>query len=504
MGNFNPDNYAPVDQRIAEFYADFPAGSIRTFVSASDEKSIMFEARCYRSLDEARDGIYTSGFAHETHGVGSPVNRTNHVENAECVPLTVPALTRGGWRFFHQLAVGDEVLAYSVEAEALVWDRIKQLSVFPDQSLVRIGNTRFQADCTPDHRWVIDGHLCRWNEIRSKSNGKIRLASRFPRVDTASCDDAARLGWIFGDCTLKYADGLASGADIAQSKSEHFGVLNHLFGQPRPVAPKGAERVWPSGRTSVCLEAFAWAVPAAEVRRVLGMFRVNDERDLVPAVLGMTSEEADAFLDSMMRSDGSRGIYGKTCPQRCAAVQLAMFITGHATGDISERAGNAMTTKPCFTVSMHRKGQKYLSEFTTINLPPQDVWCPTTSTGTWVGKFAGRPAITGNTSAIGRALANLGYSGSVNGKRAPRPSREEMEQAGRRGAEQTETHQRALDFIQEVGARCDDDVQLTLDNLTQPLKEAVRTAWPTLKRDRDAALTFARAVAVSTGKSFYT
>ena len=82
MGNFDPSKYAPVDQRIAEFYEDFPDGSIRTFVAASDEKSIMFEARCYRSLEEARDGIYTSGFAHEIQGSG-PVNRTNHVENAE-------------------------------------------------------------------------------------------------------------------------------------------------------------------------------------------------------------------------------------------------------------------------------------------------------------------------------------------------------------------------------------------------------------------------------------
>lgn len=82
MGNFDPAKYAPVDQRIAEFYEDFPDGSIRTFIAASDEKSILFEARCFRSLEEARDGIYTSGFAHEIQGAG-PVNRTNHVENAE-------------------------------------------------------------------------------------------------------------------------------------------------------------------------------------------------------------------------------------------------------------------------------------------------------------------------------------------------------------------------------------------------------------------------------------
>lgn len=498
MGNFDPAKYAPVDDRIAEFYTDWPMGSIRTRVLGVDEKSILVQARCYRTIEEARDGIYTSGIAHEVQGSG-PVNRTNHVENAECVPLTVPALARCGWRYYHQLTVGDEVLAYDVAGGVLFWDRIQALTVYPDQSLVRIGNTRFHADCTPDHRWVVNGRLQRWNEVTAKANGKIRLTARFRRTETAGCADAARLGWLFGDCTLKYVNGLVSGGEIAQSKPEHFGVLKHLFGQPRQVGDKDAERHWPSGRTSVCLEAFTWAVPAAEVRRVLGLFRVNDASDLPAAVLGMTSEEADAFLDSMMRSDGSRGIYGKTCLHRCAAVQLAMFITGHATGDISERTGNAMTKKPCYTVSMHRKGEKYLSEFTTINIPPQDVWCPTTSAGTWVGRFSGRPAITGNTSAIGRALANLGYSGAIDGKRAPRPSREEMQKVERAQA----AHSVALAWIRDVADRCDDGVEMEVrGGASKPIKEVVREAWVTVERDPNAAARLVRAIEAATGQTF--
>lgn len=82
MGTFNPANYATVDERIAEFYARWPLGSIRTFVVAVDEQSILIEARLFRTVEEARDGIYTSGLAHEVQGSG-PVNRTNHVENAE-------------------------------------------------------------------------------------------------------------------------------------------------------------------------------------------------------------------------------------------------------------------------------------------------------------------------------------------------------------------------------------------------------------------------------------
>ena len=82
MASFNPENYAPVDDRIAEFYRDHPAGSVRTFLRHHDEKQVIFEAQVYRSLEEAEKGIYTSGFAREVEGAGS-VNRTSHVENCE-------------------------------------------------------------------------------------------------------------------------------------------------------------------------------------------------------------------------------------------------------------------------------------------------------------------------------------------------------------------------------------------------------------------------------------
>ena len=82
MASFNPDNYAPVDDRIAEFYRDHPEGSVRTFLRHHDEQQVIFEAQVYRIPEEVEKGIYTSGFAREVEGAGS-VNRTSHVENCE-------------------------------------------------------------------------------------------------------------------------------------------------------------------------------------------------------------------------------------------------------------------------------------------------------------------------------------------------------------------------------------------------------------------------------------
>jgi hypothetical protein len=82
MATFDLENYATVQERIAQFYQDFPDGSIRTFMVVHDGPEVIFEARVYRTPEEAAMGVYTSGWAREIEGK-TPVNRTSHLENAE-------------------------------------------------------------------------------------------------------------------------------------------------------------------------------------------------------------------------------------------------------------------------------------------------------------------------------------------------------------------------------------------------------------------------------------
>ena len=79
---FDLESYATVQERIAQFYQDFPDGSIRTFLVKSDGPEVVFEARMFRTPEEAAMGIYTSGWAREVEGK-TPVNKTSHLENCE-------------------------------------------------------------------------------------------------------------------------------------------------------------------------------------------------------------------------------------------------------------------------------------------------------------------------------------------------------------------------------------------------------------------------------------
>jgi len=82
MATFDLESYATVQERIAQFYQDFPDGSIRTFMVVRDGPEVIFEARVYRNAEEAAMGIYTAGWAREIEGK-TPVNKTSHLENAE-------------------------------------------------------------------------------------------------------------------------------------------------------------------------------------------------------------------------------------------------------------------------------------------------------------------------------------------------------------------------------------------------------------------------------------
>lgn len=79
---FSLEDYATVQERIAQFYQDFPDGSIRTFMVVRDGPEVVFEARVFRNPEEVTAGAYTSGWAREIEGK-TPVNKTSHLENAE-------------------------------------------------------------------------------------------------------------------------------------------------------------------------------------------------------------------------------------------------------------------------------------------------------------------------------------------------------------------------------------------------------------------------------------
>jgi hypothetical protein len=82
MASFSLEDYATVQERIDEFFRDYPEGCIKTYLRHRDGPDVLFEARVYRSPEDVQRKVYTSGWAQETEGK-SPVNKTAWTENCE-------------------------------------------------------------------------------------------------------------------------------------------------------------------------------------------------------------------------------------------------------------------------------------------------------------------------------------------------------------------------------------------------------------------------------------
>ena len=77
---FNLDNYETVEDRLARFWQDHPAGRISTELVIQDGNQVIFKAVIY--FDAADPIPRSNGYASEERG-SSPVNKTSHLENCE-------------------------------------------------------------------------------------------------------------------------------------------------------------------------------------------------------------------------------------------------------------------------------------------------------------------------------------------------------------------------------------------------------------------------------------
>jgi hypothetical protein len=77
---YDLSSYEPVEERLARFWGEHPAGSVITELVAYSDQQYIVHARVYR--DQADPQPAGTGFAEERVG-SSPVNRTSALENCE-------------------------------------------------------------------------------------------------------------------------------------------------------------------------------------------------------------------------------------------------------------------------------------------------------------------------------------------------------------------------------------------------------------------------------------
>ncbi len=72
-----------------------------------------------------------------------------------CVPMDSKALTRTGWKYYHELKIGDEILGYDFNRNIKLWTKITDLNKFENTQIGEIGNESVTFRCTLEHKWVV-------------------------------------------------------------------------------------------------------------------------------------------------------------------------------------------------------------------------------------------------------------------------------------------------------------------------------------------------------------
>ena len=393
--NIKGKDYAEVNQRVKAFRSVFPQGFIRTEISSIDEGVCIITATVGFYDEGWRPVLLGTGTAYEKES-SSFINKTSYIEN--CVPLNTQILTKDGWKWFYQLQLNDEALSLNMETNKMEYCKILRVNRYKDKPLLKLKTSRFEVVCTPAHKWVAKTQYTNRTKIPTNELATSWKIVQAVKQDVEMGEMGRKLGWLMCDSQMNTCGGLASTCYISQSK--HTEDIKSLFGEGRLC--KKYKDTW--------LANYEWVVQAEVVRQILGYFGMADYKDLSKAMLKARIEDVAGCYHSMMLADGEQRGFSSTYPELIDAVQIMCARLGIATTFITQRKMKN-STRPIYTLGIKKTDGAWFSEMEVKNMPPQDVWCPTTENGTWVMEQNGFVTLTSNceTSAVGRALGMAGF-----------------------------------------------------------------------------------------------
>jgi hypothetical protein len=397
-------DYLEVKWRLLWLRTLHPDAVIETELVRDDGATALFRARV-----SIPGGGSATGWGSESYQ-----DFGDYVEKAECVPLRSEILTREGFKSFDAVRVGEDVLAYDVETDQTVWTPLQQVSVFPRGHVVALENSAgWRIECTDDHSWAIQRHTyaqmqpTKVRELRQarrlKTSDSIILAAPAPGGDhPLTPPEAAILGWLVTDGHIK-GDGRGM---IAQAKLQHVAAIRELVGTMAKeyTIPAGV-RTFPTGKTYQTRESYQWHIPTSVLRPLLTKAGITTLDDLPKLVTQLSTEARAAMLDAFMAAEGDvRGNFAQKAGPVLDAFQILATLEGKALAPRRRASFGGI-----FVQRLKKRRHLCVSEVTMTEVGDLPVWCPTTAYGTWVMRQDGLVTITGNTKALGRALAALGY-----------------------------------------------------------------------------------------------
>src|SRR5215469_8069726 len=194
------------------------------------ESQVIDDLYIVKATAKTKDGRMDQSTGAVTIGNLKGDAKANAIMKAECVPIEYEILTRNGFRNVLDLEDYEEVASMNPLTHEIEWSRLLAVSMYDDQEVTHYGNSAFEFEITDGHKWVTETNngvrdLKPFNEI--KSSTYLILAGKDPSTESILTEkEAATLGWIVTDGTIKKYKGKLYRASICQSKKENFEYID--------------------------------------------------------------------------------------------------------------------------------------------------------------------------------------------------------------------------------------------------------------------------------------
>ena len=315
------------------------------------------------------------------------------INNWDCLPVRSLILTRRGWLHWSDVVVGDETIGYNADADQSEWTRITAVHHFDSAPTVRIGNKRWAVEATGNHRWLVENRttgLTMRETTATGSRDTIILAAEAETGDglPITLAEASLLGWIAGDGNVERGRRGPS-MSVSQTKREHFDSIEAAFSGSAHARYEYPDR-------TACV---TWRLEPSVARDLIA--RVGHPKDDAEQIVrGMSAEQRAAWLDAMIRAEGSSNgeytvVYQCDGPVR-EALKLAIYLSGYRPSE-SKLSGKEQWA-PCYAHGLTRPRVGPMNR-SIVDAPDQEVWCVTTDLGTWTAQQDGQIFLTGNSNA---------------------------------------------------------------------------------------------------------
>lgn len=340
------------------------------------------------------------------HDIGDAVDRSHPNESdfriladaKYCVDAETEILTRRGWLRHDEVRVGDETLGLREDGTAS-WATVNGVHAFPgEHEVVRWKWRRHDSVSTPDHRWLVERTSSRvsyaWTTTDQIQTNDALVCGRelIEYPDQKYTDALVELvGWYWTEGHLHPHGGVS----IAQSPTANpenwasiQAALVSCFGRAHP-----SKRGW----------EFYVGTKAGHAAAITQHAPGREKELSLDFVLSLTKAQLQLLIDTSIRADGhsreQKGRSGRSdrVYQKHKAsldvLQIACQLLGRQSSLTHQSNGWCLHIFEKARVIPHTpsRGRGEATTYRGV------VWCPTTTTGTWLARRSGQVYFTGNT-----------------------------------------------------------------------------------------------------------